>query len=173
MNELKLGTRQRGVTTAETFTYILIVIVLAAVVAGIYLNSNLESAVEEALALGEAEKELIEEYFEAHGQMPQSGAEAGLDRFTPSGVLKDLTWSPGAIGEVGSDALRTGTLNGIVDLSKFGNSFEEYESAYWLIARAQEDGTIIWDCSADNTTSSAMPGRYLPESCERVSDSDE
>lgn len=60
MNDMKIGTRQRGASTAEIFTYILIVIVFAAFVAGIYLDSNLKSAIEEALASGEAEKELIE-----------------------------------------------------------------------------------------------------------------
>lgn len=172
MNELNLGVRQRGVTTAETFTYILIVIVLAAVVAGFYLNSNLNSAIEEALALGEIEKELIEEYFETHGQMPRSGAEAGLDRFTPDGVLKGLTWRPGALGEPSPDNLRTGTLNGILDLSEFGARFEKHESGYLLIARAQDDGTVIWDCLADEVTPDALPESYLPESCKRASDSD-
>lgn len=105
--------------------------------------------------------------------MPQTGEEVGLERFTPSGVLKDLTWRPGALGEPSPDKLRTDTLNGMVDLSEFGARFEVHESGYLLIARAQDDGTIIWDCLADQVTPDALPGRYLPESCKKASDTEE
>jgi len=173
MNELNIGTRQKGVTTAEVVTYIIIVLVLAAVGLGMYVNSSIEKSVSEALALGEAQKGIIEEYFNTHGEMPQSGADAGLEGFAPAGVLKELTWQPGALREADSDPLLTGTLNGLVDLSEFGERFEEFESGYLLIARAQDDGTIIWDCMADSGSTNAMPGRYLPETCERVSADDE
>ena len=119
----------------------------------------------DALALGEEKKGKIEAYLVAQGQMPQSGAEAGLEGFIPSGVLKDLRWRPGVVGDSGSDTLRTGTISAIVDLSEFGAQFEEYESAYFLIARAQDDGTVSWDCTADLATKNALPSEYLPKTC--------
>ena len=173
MNELKLETRQRGLTVAELVTYILIVLALGGSILGYFHNKNVSAAVAEALAAGEAKKALIEEYFESHGQMPQSEAEAGLDEFTPSGALQDLIWQPGAKGEGSSDKLLNGTLNGIVELGEFGERFEKHESGFLLIARGQDDGTIIWDCMADAGTKDALPRRYLPETCERASDSDE
>lgn len=173
MKEMKLETRQRGVTVAEFVTYILIVMALGSTVFGMYVNYNLEAAVAEAVSAGAEEKLLIEEYFEAHGQMPQSGAEAGLDEFTATGVLKDMTWRPGIKGKPGTDTLLNGTLNGIIDLSEFGERFEKHESGFLLVARAQDDGTILWDCMADAGTADALPSRYLPESCTRASETEE
>jgi hypothetical protein len=157
MNELKLGNQQQGLTTAEIFTYVLIVIVLASTAFGFYHNYRLDNAIAEALVLGEEKKGQIEKYFEAQGQMPQSEAETGLDGYISTGVLKDLRWRPGVPGDPNSDKLRTGTLNGIVDLVDFGARFEEYESGYLLIARAQEDGSVVWDCLADAATANALP----------------
>lgn len=173
MNELILASRQKGITTAETFTYILIVIVSASTAYGFYFNYNLENAIADAVESGMARKEQIEAFFEAEGFMPQTEAEAGLNEFTPVGVLTDFTWEPGAFGESGSDPQLTGTLNAIVDLSEFGARFEETESAYLLIARAQEDGTILWDCKADPVTLNALSQRYLPDNCQSASDGED
>ena len=65
MNKLKLGTPQRGATTAQMFSNVLIVIVLAIAAFGIYLNSRLDSGIADALALGEENKGMIEEYLVA------------------------------------------------------------------------------------------------------------
>lgn len=172
MNTINTGSRQAGVTVTEVVTYILIVITISAVILGKYTNYTLGNAISEALAVGEAQKAIIEEYFTTHGQMPQSGADAGLEKVTPNGVLTALTWQPGAFGEDDSDTRLTGTLNGLVALGEFGKRFEEFESGYLLIARAQEDGTILWDCKPGGPSKS-LPGRYLPESCEEVSKDDE
>ena len=120
--------------------------------------------------LAEAEKELIEAYYTTHGKMPQSGAEAGLDRFTPSGVLTGLTWVTGAAGEHDSNILSTGTLKGTVDLVEFGERFKEYGSAYVLIAKVQDVGILSCQCMADPEATDALPGRYLPESCKNEND---
>ena len=74
--------------------------------------------------------------------MPQSGAEAGLDRFTPSEVVTELTWRTSIQGESGADPKFNGTLTGMVDLSEFCTRFEEYKLGYLLIARAQKDGSV-------------------------------
>ena len=152
------------------FTYILIVIVISAVIYSKYFNNRLGKAIEEAVTLGEAEKVLIEDYYDTHGKMPQSGAEAGLDRFTPSGVLTGLTWVTGAAGEHDSNILSTGTLKGTVDLVEFGERFKEYGFAYVLIAKVQDDGILSWQCMADPEATDALPGRYLPESCKNEND---
>ena len=170
MNELNIGSRQTGVTTPEMFTYVLIVIVISAMVFGKYMESSHNNSISEAVALGETQKVMIEEYFKAHEKMPQSGADAGLEEFTPAGVLKELTWQPGVPGEADSDKLLTGTLNGRVTLSDFGERFEDLDSAYLLVARAQEDGTIAWECKNDTVSRNAVPGRYLPETCKSDSD---
>lgn len=171
MKELRLLNRQCGATTAETFTYVLIVIVLASTAYGFYINSQLGNALAEALSRGEEEKALVEEYYQSRGEMPQSGADIGLDRFMPEGVLADLNWISGGWGEADSDPLHTGTLNGIVNLNEFGARFQEYGSGYLLIARGQEDGSVVWDCKADIYTPDALPGSYLPDSCTTTSES--
>jgi hypothetical protein len=172
MNKIKTGKRQQGISTAEIFTYILIAMMIPVVLFGFYHNNRLDKTIAEALAVGEEKKILIGEYFQAQGKCPTE-AETGLDRFMPVGELINLVWQPGAMGESNSDKLRTGALKGVLDLSDFGERFEELESGYLLIARAQEDETIVWDCVADSVTSDSLPGRYLPESCKKASDSED
>jgi hypothetical protein len=172
MKEIKTGTRQQGISTAEIFTYILIALIIPVVIFGMFQGNKLDNSIAEALALGEEQKVSIEEYFQTRGQMPQFEAEVGLEKFTPVGVLADIVWRPGVLGDSASDTLLTGTLKGVLDLSDFGERFEKYQSGYLLVAKAQEDGTIVWDCMTDSVTPDALPGRYLPESCKRASDSD-
>lgn len=172
MKELTNGVRQKGVTTAEKVTYVLIVIVVAAVIYGKYVDFSLESAVEEALALGEAQKEAIEGYFKTHGELPQSGADVGLEGFTPTGFLTALTWEPGTKDDPAADVRKIGTLNGKVKLADFGRRFEEIESAYLLVARVTDDGTLVWECLPDSGEK-ALPSRYLPEICAKASEDDE
>ena len=173
MNEFKNGTQQTGVTTAEMFTYVLIVIVVSAVALGHYVNASLKNAVSEAVTLGETRKAFVEEYFDTHGEMPHSDADAGLDEFTPEGVLVGMTWQRGILGDSDADTTLTGTLNAQVTLSEFGERFEEYESGYLLIAKAQDDGTIVWICIPNTVSPGALPGRYLPEGCENSNNDDE
>jgi hypothetical protein len=116
---------------------------------------------------------LIEEYLQVQSQMPQPEAEAGLEKFTPAGVLVDVVWRPGVLGELAFDTSLTGTLRGALNLSNFGEPFKKYESGYLLVARAQEDGPIVWDCMADSVTPNALPRKYLPDSCKRASDPDD
>lgn len=168
MGKLKTEKRQQGLTTAETFTYVLIAIIIPVVIFGFYRTGQLDSAVAAALAIGEEQKVHIEKYFQDQGRMPQSEAEAGLEGAAQEGVLTRLIWRAGAIGEPDSDKLLTGTIQGLVDLSGFGERFEKHKSGYVLIARAQEDGTILWDCGADPQTPDALPPEYLPESCKKA-----
>ena len=173
MNALISAHKQTGVSTAEIFTYILIVIVSASTAYGFYFNHNLENAIAEAVDSGMAQKAKIEAYFESEGVLPQTEADVDLDEFAPVGVLRGFTWQTGALGEPGSDTELTGTLNAIVDLGEFGARFEATESAYLLIARVQEDGTILWDCKADPVTIYALSDRYLPDTCRSASDSED
>jgi len=155
------------------FTYILIALIIPVVIFGMYQNNKLDKTIADALALGEEQKVLIEEYVQAQGQMPQSKAEAGLEKFTPVGVLADVVWRPGVLGELAFDTSLTGTLRGVLNLSNFGEPFKKYESGYLLVARAQEDGTLVWDCMTDSVTPNALPSKYLPDSCKRASDPDD
>ena len=72
-----------------------------------------------------------------------------------------------------TDKLRTGTLRALVDMTEFGTRFEDTESAFLLIASAQNDGTIQWNCTADLVTVEALDKRYLPETCKDNEDEEE
>ena len=50
-------------------------------------------------------------------------------------------------------------------MTEFGTRFENTKSGFLLIARAQEDDSIIWDCIADLVTVDALGKRYLPDTC--------
>lgn len=173
MNSLKTRALQRGLTTAQTVTNILIVVVLMSVAFGYYHNYRVDNAVAAALVVGEEQKGLIEAYFEELGQMPQSAAEAGLDPVLPSGIVTELRWRPGIPYELKTDEVLTGTIHAVVNMNEFGERFEEYKTAYYLIAKAQEDGSIVWDCTHDNSSKDGLPRRYLPETCVKASDSEE
>jgi hypothetical protein len=173
MNNLKPKIRQQGLTTAVIVTNIIIVVVLASTAFGYYHNYRIDNAVAAALAVGEEHKGLIEAFFEEQGQMPQSEAEADLDRFQPAGILEQLRWRPGIPYESQADELLTGTIHAVVDMDEFGKRFEEYKSGYFLIARAQVDGSIVWDCKHDGNSKDGLPRLYLPESCVIASDSEE
>ena len=56
MLDVKTTIKQLGISTAEWFTYVLIVIVLATTAYGFYLNSRLNSAIAEAVTVGEQKK---------------------------------------------------------------------------------------------------------------------
>ncbi len=165
MKELGFACKQIGASTAEWFTYALIVIVCASTAYGFYFNYKLENVIAEAVASGEAKKAQVEQFFEREGRMPQTADDAGTEGFIPVGVLKGFSWEAGAFGEPGSDTQLNGTIKALVDLTEFGERFEETESAYLLIARGQEDGTIIWDCKEDTVTINALSRRYLPDTC--------
>ena len=104
--------------------------------------------------------------------MPQSEEEAALNDIIPAGVLTGIQWQAGVKGEVDSDLQRTGTLNGIVDLSDFGARFEDKDSGYLLVVRAEDDGTLTWECTADAANPDALARRHLPAHCQRASDSE-
>jgi hypothetical protein len=58
-------------------------------------------------------------------------------------------------------------------MTEFGARFKDIESGFLLIARAQDDDTIKWDCVADVVTVDALGGRYLPETCSSAEDDEE
>jgi hypothetical protein len=79
-----------------------------------------------------------------------------------------MDYRAGELGVPAADKLRTGTLRAFVDMKEFGVRFEDIESGFLLIARAQDDDTIIWDCVADGVTADALGNRYLPETCKKA-----
>ena len=104
--------------------------------------------------------------------MPKSEADINLSSFTPAGILTGMEYQAGELGVPAADKLRTGTLRALVDMTEFGIRFEDIESGFLLIARAQEDDAIKWDCVADLVTVDALERRYLPDAC-KGNDDDE
>ncbi|MDO9476414.1 MAG: hypothetical protein Q7L07_06855, partial [Pseudohongiella sp.] len=115
----------------------------------------------------------IEEYFNTHGEMPQSEADINLRSLIPEGILTGMDYRAGELGVPAADKLRIGTLKAQVDMSEFGVRFRDIESGYLLIARAQDDNTIKWDCVADGVTPDALAKRYLPETCSSAEDDED
>ncbi len=157
--------RQDGLTTSEMVVYPMIVVLFVGVAFGFYHNSRIEDAVSAAVKLGMEQQVLIETYFDLYGEMPQSQAQLEMDAFVPEGILIRMDYRAGEFGVPAADKQRTSTLRALVDMAEFGTRFENTESGFLLIARAQEDNSIIWDCMADKVTVDALGKRYLPETC--------
>jgi hypothetical protein len=170
MTKPEIGKRQSGLTTSEMIVYPMVLAVLIGVTFGFYHNSRIDDAVSAAVDLGLEQQAIIEEYFDTYGEMPQSEADINLSSFIPQGILTAMEYRAGELGVPAADKLRTGTLRALVDMTEFGARFEDIESGFLLIARAQDDDTIIWDCVADVVTVDALGKRYLPETCSRAKD---
>ena len=151
----------------------MIVVVLIGVAYGFYHNSRIDDAVSAAVDLGLEQQAIIEEYFDTYGEMPQSEADINLRSFTPQGILTGMDYRAGELGVPAADKSRTGTLRALVDMTEFGTRFKDIESGFLLIARAEEDDTIKWDCVADVVTVDALGRRYLPETCSSAKDDED
>jgi len=164
--------RQSGLTTSEMVVYPMVVAVLLGVAFGFYHNARIDDAVAAAVDLGLEQQAIIEEYFETYGEMPQSEADINLS-LIPEGILTGMDYRAGELGVPAEDKLRTGTLRARVDMTEFGTRFKDIESGFLLIARAQDDDTIKWDCVADVVTVDALGRRYLPETCSAAKDDED
>ena len=173
MTKPQTGNRQSGLTTSEMVVYPMIIVALIGVAFGFYHNSRIDDAVSAAVDLGLRQQDIIEEYFDTYGEMPQSEADINLSAFTPEGILTGMDYRAGELGVPAADKFRTGTLRALVDMTEFGARFKDIESGFLLIARAQDDDTIKWDCVADVVTVDALGGRYLPETCSSAEDDEE
>ena len=56
MKEIKKGTLQQGLATAEMLTYTLIALIIPVVIFGMYRNNKLDKTIAEALALGKSRR---------------------------------------------------------------------------------------------------------------------
>lgn len=173
MTKPQTANRQSGLTTSEMVVYPMIVVALIGVAFGFYHNSRIDDAVSAAVDLGLEQQAIIEEYFDIYGEMPQSEADINLSSFIPEGILTGMDYRAGELGVPVADKLRTGTLRAQVDMTEFGARFEDIESGFLLIARAQDDDTIKWDCVADVVTVDALGKRYLPETCSSAKDDED
>ncbi|MGA1583893.1 MAG: pilin [Saprospiraceae bacterium] len=173
MTKPQTENRQRGLTTAEMVVYPMVVAVVVGVAFGFYHNDRIDDAVSAAVDLGLKQQVIIEEYFETHGEMPQSEADIDLSAFMPAGILTGMEYRAGELGVPAADKSGTGTLMARVDMTEFGARFKDTKSGFLLIARAQDDDTIKWDCMADVVTVDALPNRYLPETCKRAKDEED
>ena len=170
MTKLQTENWRSGLTTSEMVVYPMVLFVLLAFAFGFYHNSRIEDAVSAAVDLGREQQIVIEEYFDSSGEMPQSKADINLNSFFSEGILTGMDYQAGELGVPAADKLRTGTLRALVDMTEFGARFEDTKSGFLLIARAQDDDTIKWDCVADVVTVDALGKRYLPESCSGAKD---
>ncbi|MEM6545742.1 MAG: pilin [Pseudomonadota bacterium] len=170
MTAPQTGSRQRGLTTAEMVVYPMVVVTLVGFAFGFYHNSRIEDAVSAAVDLGKEKREVTEEYFDTYGEMPQSEADINLRYLMSEGILTGLDYQAGELGVPAADKLRTATLRALVDMTEFGARFKDTESGFLLIARAQDDGTIKWDCVPDVVTVDALEKRYLPKPCKGKKD---
>jgi hypothetical protein len=164
---------QNGLTTAEMVVYPMVVTVLVGVAFGFYHNSRIDSALTTAVDLGVEQQPIIEEYFKTHGEMPQSDSDINLSDFNLEGIITGVDYRAGELGVPAADKLRIGTLRFLVDMTEFGARFEDIESGFLLIARAQDDGTIKWDCVADLVSVDALGKRYLPDNCSARKDDED
>lgn len=165
MKKLQTGHRQSGLTTSEMVVYSMILIGLIGVAFGFYHNSRIDNAVSAAVDLGLEQQAIIEEYFETYGEMPPSEADINLSSFVPEGILTGMDYRVGELGVPAADKSRTATFRALVDMTEFGARFKDTASGFLLIARAQDDGTIKWNCVADVVTVDALDKRYLPDIC--------
>ena len=174
MKKPETGSNQSGLTTSEMVVYPMVGAVVIGVAFGFYHNSRIEDAVTAAVDLALEQQAIVEEYFDTHGEMPQSAGDIDLSSFIPQGIVTGMEYRAGELGVPAADKLRTGTFKVLVDMTEFGARFEDIESGFLLIARAQDDNTVEWDCVADDVTVDALDKRYLPETCSRAkSDEDE
>ena len=173
MIEPQTRSRQSGLTTSEMVVYPMVVATLIAVAYGFLHNSRIDDAVSAAVDLGLEQQAIIEEYFATYGEMPQSEEDINLSNFMPEGILTGMDYRAGELGVPAADKLRIGTLRALVDMTEFGVRFEDTESGFLLIARAQDDNTIKWDCVADGVTPDALGKRYLPETCSSSKDDED
>ena len=164
---------QSGLTTAEMVVYPMILVVLLAFAFGFYHNSRIENAVSAAVDLGREQQAIVEQYFDNSGEMPQSQADINLSSVFSEGILTGMDYRAGELGVPAADKLRTGPLRALVDMTEFGARFKDTKSGFLLIARAQDDGTIKWDCVPDVVTVDALGKRFLPESCSGAKDDED
>lgn len=173
MKKPQTENRQSGLTTAEMVVYPMVLLVLLAFAFGYYHNSRIEDAVSAAVDLGREQQAIVEAYFDTYGEMPQSAADINLSSFISEGILTGMDYRAGELGVPAADKLRTGTLRALVDMTEFGARFKDTESGFLLIARAQDDDSIKWECVADLVTVDALGKRYLPESCSGAKDGED
>ena len=173
MTKMQTGNQYRRFKTSELVVYPMLVVILIGVAFGFYHNSKIEDAVFAAVDLGQEQKVIIEEYYETFGTMPQSEADINLNSLSPEGILIGMDYQAGELGVPAADKLRTGTLGALVDMREFGTRFEDIKSGYLLIARVQDDGTVKWDCVADQVSVDALDKRYLPETCKDQEEEEE
>ena len=173
MTKRQTVNRYRRLKTSEMVVYPMLIVIMIGIAFGFYHNSKIDDAVSSAVNLGLEQKVIIEDYFETSGKMPQSEADINLNSLTPEGILVGMDYQAGELGVPAADKLRTGTLRALVDMAEFGTRFEDIKSGYLLIARAQDGGTIKWDCIADQVTVDALDKRYLPETCKDEEDEED
>lgn len=159
-----------GFTLIEVLVTLVIVGVLAAISLPIYSNYVITAEVVEGLLFADEERIKVELFYETHGRMPQSSAEAKVGDFPAVDRIQQVIWRPGIRPKPGipaGDATHTGRLEIVMDLSDLfgGENHYLYISTFHLTARGNQQGAVVWACVPALDSNPRLDVKYLPASC--------
>lgn len=162
-----------GFTLVEIMVALVIVGILAAVAFPTYRNYVITAEITEGLLFADAERINIELFYETHGRMPTSWAEAGAIPSLRVDRMRQVLWRPGISpnpgkGLAAGDTTHTGRISIIMDLADlFGNDpAYSYIAAFYLAARGDQQGNVEWACIPALDSNPALDSKYLPASCQ-------
>jgi prepilin-type N-terminal cleavage/methylation domain-containing protein len=160
-----------GFTLIEILITLVIVGVLAAISLPTYRNYVITAEVTEGLLFADEERIKVELFYEIHGRMPQTSAEAEVGDFPAIDRIQQVIWRPGIRAVPGipaGDTTHTGRLEIVMNLSDMfgGEQSYLYRVAFYLTARGNQQGAIVWACVPALDTNPHLDPKYLPASCQ-------
>lgn len=146
----------RGFTLIELMIVVAIVGILAAIAVPAYVDYTIRSKITESLSFAAAGKVSISEFYASKGEMPDTGAEAGVITFSSATAQYDYVKSlsylkQGSGDDIGRLLIGAGNLGGGV-----GNATFVYQGV-------GEQGLVRWQCGYVETTT--LRSKHLPARC--------
>ena len=135
---------QQGFTLIELMIVVAIIGILAAVAIPAYQDYTIRAKVTEGIALADAAKVSVADFYQANNAFPADNAEAGVDT-TATAIVQSVTITAGAISVAYAD------LGG----SMAGGETMQFDPT------ANAEGVLEWDC----TTNSTLQAKYRPANC--------
>ena len=137
--------KQQGFTLIELMIVVAIIGILAAIAIPAYQDYIIRAKITEGLNLASAVKTTVSEYRISQGQMPATGAIAGLTTVSSKYVTSVLlTPNTGVI---------TVTFTGSVDPTVAGNTI--------VLNPTFANNVVDWNCRTGTT----LPNKYRPANC--------